>query len=183
MLSGTPGFDDSLVTLVETTPFPEIQLFEEDKILGHTPVLDSFLRHWGSRRQGSRLPTRADLEPQKLGRHLPHAVLMDVIDTPGEFASFRLQVRLIGSHVAESYGEITGQDIGEMANRAAARRIYRMSALAIERRRPVLSRVRGFAAGREHMEAFALYMPLRADGDGIAKLFVAVDVRLLSETE
>lgn len=183
MLIGNPRFDDSLAVLVETTPLPEVQLFEGPGILGHSPAIDAFLDHWQTRRQGDRLPTRADLEPQKLGRYLPHAVLIDVIETSGEFTSFRLLVRLIGSHVAESYGEITGKDIAEMGNRAAARRIYRMSALAIERRRPVLSRVRGFAAGREHMEAFALYMPLRADGDGIAKIFVAVDVRLLPEDD
>lgn len=177
MLSGTQGFEDSLVALVETSPLAGIQLFEGDEIFGQSPVIDGFLSYWQRKRTGERLPTRADLDPRELGRLLPHAVLMDVIEEPGEIAPFRLRVRLIGSHVAESFGEITGQDIAEMSNRAAARRIYRMSAVAVERRAPVLSRVRGFAPGREHMQAFALYMPLRADGDGITKIFVAVDVR------
>lgn len=177
MLSGAQGYEDGLAALVETTPLPELHLFEGEAIFGHTPVIDSFLTYWRSKRQGDRLPTRADIAPRELGRDLPHAVLMDVIEAPGELASFQLQVRVIGSHVAESYGEIAGKDIADMANRATARRIYRMSALVIDHRAPAMMRVRGLAPGREHMEAFALYMPLGADGDGIAKIFVAVDVR------
>jgi len=175
------GFENSLTALFETAPLSGIQLYTGSEIEGKSDAVDAFLAHWRSNLNDGNLPTRADIRPRELGRHLPHAVLLDVVEEAGELAPFRLIVRLIGSHVSEAYGEITGQDISEMGNRAAARRIYRMSALAMERLAPVMSYVRGFATGREHMEAYALYLPLRAKGGGAAKILVAVDVRLAEE--
>jgi len=172
------GSDDGLRNLFKSAELSGFKIFEAENVKGLNPVTDVYYEYWSSKCQQDRIPARQDIRPEELRQHLPHAVLMDILEESGPYQDFRLKVRLIGTHVAAAFGEITGQDIADMTNTAAARRIYRMATLAREKRTPVLSHVRGYAPGREHMEAFALYMPLSETGEVVDRIFVAVDVRL-----
>lgn len=173
----------TLKALFGETAFYHFRIFSAAEIPGINPVADQVLAYWESRRRGESLPRRDDIRPQEIKRALPHLVLLDLIPDEEAVHGFRLMTRLIGTHVAQYFGEITGQDIAEMENEAAARRIYHLCALAREHRQPFLSVVRGFAPGREHLDAYALYMPLAGKADEeVGKILVSVDVRF-SEAE
>jgi len=173
--------EDSLRSLIQSAEYSGFEIFEGEDAKGRNPVADLYYDYWLDKCRGDRLPGRQDIRPEELRGYLPHSVLMDLREEASAYQDFRLIVRLIGTHVVEAYGELTGLDIADMDNAAAAERIYRMSALARDQRLPVLSRVLGFAPGREHMEAYALYMPLSDSGEAVERIFVAVDVGVARE--
>ena len=166
----------SLKALFGGTDFYHFRIFGTAEIVGHNPVADDVLAYWQGKCRDGTLPRRADIRPEELKQDLPHIVLLDLVPDSDATHGFRLITRLIGTHVAQYFGEITGRDIADMENKAAAKRIYHMCALAKEHKQPFLSVVKGFAPGREYMEAFALYLPLSDDGETVDKIMVAVDV-------
>ncbi len=167
----------SLKALFGGTDFYHFRIFGTAEIVGHNPVADDVLAYWQGKCRGEALPRRADIRPEEIRAKLPHIVLLDLVPDADARHGFRLITRLIGTHVAQYFGEITGKDIADMENKAAVKRIYHMSALAREHGQPFLSVVRGYAPGREHLDAYALYLPLSDDGETIDKMMVAVDVR------
>ncbi len=155
--------------------FGEFTQVQGDAVRGRNRVTDYFYDYWLSKHEGDKLPCRADIRPNDLSRYLDHVVIMDVSDEE----AFRLTVRLIGTHVANFYGEITGKDIHTMANQQAAERIYLVSKRVVRERLPFLTITPAFAQERQYLEAFALYLPLYNAAAEIEKILVAVDIRSL----
>lgn len=180
MRAGLDGRDRS--ALFCATAFDSRELYESESIEGRNAVCDRVLRYWRSRRQEGRLPSRPDIRPEDLSDVLPHLVLMDAV---GDGADLRLQVRLIGTHVADFYGEITGRDIMDMSNEQAALRIYDAARHVLTNREPLLAFVEGYAPDRQHLNAYALYMPVltRPEDDAPGKILVAVEVHLSDDAE
>jgi len=162
--------------LPKGTEFGDFTVYGGNDARGKNAVVDFMLSYWLSKHDGDHLPGRADIRPSEIIRHLDHLVIMDIDGRPPEFS---LIVRLIGTHVANFYGEITGRDINDMDNKAAARRIYHMCDLVLRENRPQLSVTPAFAPDRQYLKAFALYLPLYDDRQAIDKILVTVDVRSL----
>jgi len=174
--------DRKLEDLFQQAEFSGAEIFEGPDIRGRNPILDVYYDYWHSKRPTDGLPRRDDIRPEELGSYLPYATLFDVLDEPSIYQDFRLVIRLVGTHVAEAFGEIAGKDAAEIPNQATAKRVYYMAALACAKHAPVMSRVRGYAPGREHMEAFALYSPLSDSGETIDKILAAAEVRLAEDS-
>lgn len=153
--------------------FGEFSSHSGDNIVGKNLIIDFFYNYWLSKHENDNLPSRADIKPHEIKKHLDHIVIMDVFRDQGKFS---LRVRLIGTHVVNFYGEITGKDINEIRNQKAASRIYHMSGLAITQNAPQLSITPAFAPDRQYLEAFAIYLPLYDNEGAIEKILVAVDV-------
>ena len=64
----------------------------------NTELLD-FLKIWQSKRVGGKLPSRADIGPFDLRRHLGWVVVIDV-----ERPSIRFKYRLVGTNITEISG-------------------------------------------------------------------------------
>jgi len=172
---------ETLGELFKTAEFSGAEIFEGPEIKGHNRVIDVYYDYWSSKCQKGQLPGRRDIHPEQLRGCLPYAVLLDILDEPGAYQDFRLIVRLFGTHVAEAFGEVTGKDVAEIPNPGSAKRIYYMTALVREKRVAFMTRIRGYAPGRDHMEAFILYTPLSETGKTVDKIFGGVEVRVLKE--
>ncbi|SDD37787.1 MULTISPECIES: PAS domain-containing protein [Kordiimonas] len=155
------------------TEFGEFVIHGGKDVVGKNPIMDFFYDYWLSKHTGDKLPCRADVRPTEIRKHLDHLVIMDVTR---DHEPFGLHVRLIGTHVANFYGEISGKDIREMTNQIAANRIYHTSALVLSENVPQLCITPAISPDREYLEAFALYLPLYDDAGEIEKILVAVDV-------
>jgi len=178
MSIGHPASSDRLRRLFQASELYYFKILRGKGITDQHPVIDKAAAYWREKCPEHALPSRADIQPTEMRTLLPHLALLDVAPTAD---GFRLHTRLIGTHVTHYFGEMTGRDIREMPNQAAAERIYHMSGLAIEDRAPTLSRVRGFAPDKEHLEALALYCPLRApQSDDIAMIMACVTVDFVS---
>ncbi len=155
------------------TEFGEFVIHGGADVVGKNPIVDFFYEYWLSKHQEDQLPSRADIRPMEIRKHLDHLVIMEVT---GDHTPFGLHVRLIGTHVANFYGEISGKDIRDMKNQIAANRIYHTSGLLLSEDAPQLCVTPAIAPDRQYLEAFALYLPLYDDARNIEKILVAVDV-------
>jgi len=155
------------------TEFGEFTVHGGADLAGKNKIADFFYDYWLSKHDGDHLPCRADIRPTDMRQHLDHLVIMDV---GRDRQPFSLNVRLIGTHVANFYGEISGKDINEMTNQIAAARIYHTSALVLEQSLPQLCITPAVSPDRQYLEAYALYLPLYDSSREIEKILVAVDV-------
>jgi len=153
----------------KNTEYGDFIVYAGDKILGRNDAVDYFYKFWHSLEK----PSRKDIRPSDLTQYLEHMVLLDV-QNPGE--NFALHVRLIGTFVASYYGEISGKDVREMANKQAVDRIYYVTGQVLKKNEPLLTVAPGFAADKRYLEAYAFYMPLYDAKGEIEKVMVAVDI-------
>ena len=164
---------------ISAVQFQDFELFAAGSMRQQHPGIDFFIDYWEQLNSlGTTHPRKSDIKPQLLKRHLPHFVLLDVENETEP----SLRVRLIGTHVAKFYGEITGQLIDEMPNAGAVRRIKTMAKIVLEEREPHLSITPGFSDRQKHMVAYSIYMPLFDDVGRIPHLVVGSYVELLSQT-
>lgn len=161
--------------LPEGTEFGDFTVYSGHQVRGKNSVVDFMHAYWQGKHQNGHLPSRADIRPSDIVQHLDHLVILDIITKEGD--DFSLVVRLIGTHVANFYGELTGKDIRDMDDKTAAKRIYQMCGLVLAENRPQLSATTALAPDREHLDAFALYLPLYDTNTVIDKILVSVDVR------
>ena len=160
--------------LPEGTQFGDYTVLGGEFLRGKNPLVDRIYSYWLDKHADGYLPRRADIKPNELIKYLDHLVIMDVMS---EGDSFSLKVRLIGTHVANFYGEIAGKDVSDMPNAKAAERIYHLSKLVLQNKLPQLSITAAVAPGRDYLEAYALYLPLYDAAGEVDKILVAVDVR------
>lgn len=165
------GQNDKL--LPQDTVFGDFEIVGYADADGRSEMTDFFLDLWRDKGGDQKSIKRADFSPIELKKYLEHVVLMDVIRDRG---SWSLTVRLIGGHVANYYGEITGKDVREMNNSKAIERIYYVSRRVIERKEPAMTVSPAFSPERLFMEALALYMPLFDEQNTVEKIMVAVHV-------
>ncbi len=160
--------------LPEGTEFGDFTVYSGAQVQGKNSVVDFLYAYWQAKHTDGHLPSRADIRPSDIVQHLDHLVILDITEKGDDFG---LIVRLIGTHVANFYGELTGKDIRDMDDKTAAKRIYHMCGLVLAENRPQLSATTALAPDREHLEAFALYLPLYDTNAVIDKILVSVDVR------
>jgi hypothetical protein len=96
-------------------------------------------------------------------------------------ADWHLMVRLIGGHVSNFYGEITGKDVRAMGNNQAIERIYYAARHIIDTEVPMLTISPAYSADKAFMEAVALYLPLFDTDGNVVKILVAVNVSPISQ--
>ena len=164
-------------TLLSDATFGEFELIEYDEIDRRYPIMNFFLDLWREKGGEDKAITRAQINPVELKKYLEHIVLLDVVK---EGENLQLTVRLIGGHVVDYYGEITGKDVREMGNSQAIERIYYAARHIIETDVPMLTISPAYSADKSFMEAVALYVPLFDNEGRVAKILVAVNVSALS---
>ncbi len=124
---------------------------------------EELFAYWASRREGARLPCRANIHPAHFKRHLPTVSLIDVVQGA---AAYRL--RLAGTGLYSIYGrEITGLTIEELCNSAAAD--YWRSELdnVVRERRPAVGVHNLGWRGAPHLSILWIRLPLASNGTDV----------------
>lgn len=135
-----------------------------DRLIGQGEVTAEVVRRMGGylkRKCGERpMASRADIDPTEIREFLPYVVLVDIHDDP-----LRVYYRLVGTRIAEFYGEFTGTWMHDRpisgAYRQIAEKIYRT---LIDTKAPVF----GITEMRTRTDALVSYewgyFPLSSDG-------------------
>ena len=128
---------------------------------------EELFAYWASRRQGSRLPGREQIDPSHFKRHLPTVSLIDLVrDTQTGKRTYRQ--RLAGTGLYGVYGrEITGRSLEEVYNSAAAQYWQTELDKVVASCRPGV----GFHSlawrGAAHMSILWLRLPLATNGQDV----------------
>ena len=145
------------ITWVDETDITD-RLLAQDEI---TSVMVRKMADYVTRKRGARaMPSRADIDPTEIREFLPYVVLVDIHNDP-----LRVYYRLVGTRIAEFYGEFTGTWMHDRpisdAYRQIAENIYRT---LIETKAPVY----GVTEMRTRSDATVSYewgyFPLSNDG-------------------
>jgi hypothetical protein len=135
------------------------------------PLLLDLKRYWDHKRGPRKMPTRADIDPLELSKHLGWLYLIDVFPDLSDF-----RYRLLGSHITEAYGrDSTGKTVREVYREEnpeyceAVLALYRMIA-----RDAVVALGQGSltVVAKPFREYDALYLPLDR-GDGSVGIILA----------
>jgi hypothetical protein len=127
------------------------------------PRLIRLYEHWDARRQGRRMPARADLDPVDLPFALGHLLLMDVIGPP----PWRFRYRLIGSALTQRAGrDLTGRMVEEIPEPEYRASVVAWHGAVVEARAPQRNLTRRVIDARwQHYELLTL--PLSSDGETV----------------
>jgi len=136
-----------------------------------SPRLQQLYAYWQDRCAGRPMPSRADIDPLDIPRHLPFLILFDVV--PG---SERLRARLVGTHVADMYGaDYTGQYLDEIAfgdRRAAILHDY---LACLGSRAPYVSEHSFWTARGITFRVERVILPLSDDGETVGMLLAGLE--------
>lgn len=129
---------------------------------GQRELFDYWLQSAGDRL----MPARADFDPLKVPRLLPHLALIDLR------AGFDEGLfRLAGTHLRDIYGvEITGRRLTDVFSGRRAPYWRSVHARVVGDGMPAHGVVRGPAVGREHVVLRWLRLPLSDDGDRVDRI-------------
>ena len=121
---------------------------------------EELFAYWASRRQGSRLPCRANIHPAHFKRHLPTVSLIDVEANPRTY-----RLRLAGTGLYGVYGrEITGRTLEEIYNSAAADYWRTELDHVVKDRRPAVGIHNLGWRGASHLSILWIRFPLASNG-------------------
>jgi len=116
--------------------------------------------YWSRLRRGSRLPRRADIDPEGFKRLLPTVSLIDVEAQPRDY-----RLRLAGTGLYGVYGgEITGKRLKDIYNGASAEYWQRELDKIVESGKPGVGHHNFAWRGAAHMTVLWLRLPLASNG-------------------
>jgi hypothetical protein len=125
--------------------------------------------YWRARRGSGAMPSRKDIDPLDLRRHLPKLMLMEVLDEP-----FRVRYRLVGTDVVAATGEDrTGRISDTVAFFGEHPDVLGNYETVVRARAPKLVR-EPFRNPKNNTtyESDTLMLPLSADGERVNMLLV-----------
>ncbi len=124
---------------------------------------EELFAYWASRREGARLPCRANIHPAHFKRHLPTVSLIDVLPEPQDY-----RLRLAGTGLYGVYGrEITGKTLDEIYNSAAADYWRAELGKVVRDRRPMVGVHNLGWRGAAHLSILWLRLPLASNGTDV----------------
>lgn len=127
------------------------------------PALAFVRDYWNARRGGRAMPSRADIRPADMKKHLGWIVMLDVLNGGDDF-----RYRTLGTRITEHFGsDPTGRTIKDFYSgfgagvRDVALEVMRQ---AVEERAPVLTTGVGGTVGYPFIKFGTIYAPLSDDG-------------------
>lgn len=146
-----------------------------------SPVLIELLRFWEHARGKRPMPSRADMDPLKLGPVLlPHILLIDVEHEP----EVRFRWRLIGTHITTVLNrDMTGAYWDEIYDGKSLATMQLRADWVLQHRRPLRATGHATSRGRDFETLEALHLPLSDDGAKINMIIAASVYTLLNSTD
>ncbi|HVO02067.1 MAG TPA: PAS domain-containing protein [Candidatus Cybelea sp.] len=128
--------------------------------------------YWQSKRQGRRMPSRADLDPPlEVPQLVPSIILLDVLREPLDF-----RYRLIGTKVrGYLMRDLTGRRMSEIDFQRPPSTIWSHQEWVVENREPRFMQPPYVGPHRDFMFIDAVILPLGADPATVDMLMVFVD--------
>ena len=126
------------------------------------PLQQSIYDYWSSLCRNGQLPSREDIEPHKLVRHLPMLTLMELHE---QNEAYRFQYRLVGTgHWDLFEDEIQGRYVDELP--LGDRRDYwhRVLSGIVSKKRPTAGVTRPGTPFGSHKAQFWIRLPLSRNG-------------------
>lgn len=156
---------------------------DADAVRSTSARVDELLRYFEEKTEGSRLPRRADISPRDLKKFLPELFIFQVLyDDAGKVED--LLVQLMGTTVANFYGEITGQTVSDGApSPEVTERIFVACRSMLASGRPVVAEVSSLSEEKNHLRVQVLYIPMSEDGTLIDRICGYAHVSLRSAAE
>lgn len=131
-------------------------------------------QYFNDKTEGKRLARKDDINPAELTKFLPFSVVSDILrNDEGEI--YDLWFRLLGTAVAEFYGERTGENLSDYVDPQAVERVLTAVKTFCKTRRPLLY-------VSDHEQVFRklnikiFFIPLSSDGEEIDKLFCMFEI-------
>ncbi len=137
------------------------------------------LAYFESKTGGTRLASRADLNPSDITRMLPMIALHELVyDDKGRLGDFR--VRLLGTRMVFYYGERTGETYFSLRKTPelipSADRIFQSLATVAKEKQPALCSS-SFQDGRKKwLNAVSMYIPLSTEGENVNMAISYADI-------
>ena len=154
-----------------------------EDVRGDSQAVDEILSYFEGKTRGERLPCRADISPGDLKRFLPDFFIFQVVyDDHGELDD--LLVQLMGTTVANFYGEITGRTVrdGAPSPEVAERILVACRRVAVSGV-PQVGEASSLSEEKNHLRVRVLYVPLSEDGKRIDRICGHAQVMSRSATE
>ncbi len=148
------------------------------QIVPHAELRDvshfKFLLNWWEQvnQEKQRLPSRKDFNPADFQTILPNIALFDVSYGDGGIADFT--VALIGTELANIYGEATGETVSTFDNEYVVQTVLTIGRECLIKREPIGVISEAATVELPFLRSFALYCPLATDHSQIDKLLVQV---------
>lgn len=121
---------------------------------------EELFAYWASRRDGGRLPARANIDPGDFKRHLPTVSLINVQREPRDY-----RLRLAGTGLYNVYGrEITGLTLDEVYDSKSVAYWREQLDKVVEERRPAVGVHSMSWRGASHLSLLWLRLPLASNG-------------------
>lgn len=141
-----------------------------------TPLLRSVHAYWDGKRQGRRMPARADLDPAEIKPLLPHLLLMDVLRDGSPDWPLDFRYRLIGTFVdANMSARYTGIRMSALPHQRPPGRLWESLAAVVAAREPRVNRVPYIGPHRDFLSVVDIVLPLSDDDETVTMLFCAID--------
>jgi len=142
----------------------------------HDPAVDKDLRHFETLTGGTRMPRRADLNPEDIKPILPEVALLEPIyDAAGSFVDAKGV--LAGTTLDNFYGSITGTFISQYPVPLVSDRILRACKHCIEVCKPIVVSADALSDQKNHLMITVLYIPMSNDGVLVDRIFLHNQVK------
>jgi len=149
---------------------------ERDDIQSET--LRRLFDYWDGLHGDSEMPSRTQIDPVAIPPTvLPHVMLLEV-----ERGPFRLKIRLMGTHLAESYGEeVTGRYMDELDLGCKGEEILQSYAETVVSHKP--AHIEGHYRKHDgrHIKYERIALPLSLDGRNANRLLVGVHFEIMGD--
>jgi hypothetical protein len=127
-------------------------------------------RYWDEARGDRPMPTRADIQPERIVQLLPNIMLIDVLRDPADFR-YRLVGTQIDFYAAARY---TGKRMSEIPHQRPPSQIWSEFARVVNDGQPTLNKTPYVGAQRDFLSIEHLVCPLGCDGI-VTMLFCVVE--------
>jgi hypothetical protein len=155
----------------QAMPDHRVMVVEDADNAALTDAQRFMLDYFEAKTGRARLANRADLVPADLVPYLPHLALLDLIrDANGNFIDFR--GRLVGTAVAEFYGDLTNKGLDAIAPKETRDRLIAAVETIDEVRKPLATYSERKTGTGSKVGVHVLFLPLSSDGVIIDKLFL-----------
>jgi hypothetical protein len=122
--------------------------------------------YWRSKRHGSTLPARRDIDPWEMRNFLSHVFLVTVTQNP-----MRFWFRLVGGDVEQEYGEeLTNRYLDEIDLDRVRHDVFEDYETAVREARPVYARCNYLKDDGKHLHYERVLLPLSSDGETVDML-------------
>jgi len=97
--------------------------------------------------------------PRIMHQYLPNTVFFDILT----LCPLALKIRFVGTHLTRLYGELTGQEVGDLPKSDMKNRILAVAADCIERAAPMVTLSSTTIDDTDYIKSLAFYAPLFDD--------------------